>query len=641
MRNIISFKEIFNNSIFRIPDYQRGYSWTQKELDDLWADLTNTHLYKNSYHFTGILTLNTFNSSDLKSIKEEGFNVENNKVILNGLEFNTFNLVDGQQRLTTILILLSRLIQKIKNTANQLQYSRKYFFVNEEGINKYIFGYHIDVPSHNFLIRDIFEDPSYSPEKTETLYTHNLLFAKKYFEEKLKDFSQNEIQDMITKITDRLLFSILNLSESENTDLDISMIFETLNFRGKQLSGLERFKNRVMYLLSKQPINQSLIISRRKSINDTWLEVYKWLGRNNEKRMDDDAFLKAFWLLYFANEKMVSKDFKAYQKNLFEIDFSLMNINDNSFMKPDTLPKWLKTMKRAVRLWYFINNPYEVDGDTDFNYLYTDKIQRSLYRLNSFPYGYGKYMQNLILALLIKDLPEENVDIDHIENSKELVRIERILWMIERHNILCFLLNGNKTNFNQESTFRDVNKYFKEKIMSNGFNIQDTILEKRITQFNWDNVKRNILQGKNFYSWDGIHFILREYEEIISGERVVKDVALNFIYPEDIHKLTRGFFPAFKRIHATNKNKYTYSLGNIYISNNYHVNKDFESIQNRIATAIRKDTLIYHSEKELLDMEEWTPEKVIHRGTHILNTVLDFWDIPHPRQDFYQSFLGH
>lgn len=35
MGNIISFKEIFNNSIFRIPDYQRGYSWTQKELGEL------------------------------------------------------------------------------------------------------------------------------------------------------------------------------------------------------------------------------------------------------------------------------------------------------------------------------------------------------------------------------------------------------------------------------------------------------------------------------------------------------------------------------------------------------------------------------------------------------------------------------
>lgn len=80
---------------------------------------------------------------------------------------------------------------------------------------------------------------------------------------------------MITKFTDRLLFSTLNLSKSENTELDISMIFETLNYRGKQLSGLERFKNRVMYLLSKQQINQSVITSRRKSINDTWLEVYK------------------------------------------------------------------------------------------------------------------------------------------------------------------------------------------------------------------------------------------------------------------------------------------------------------------------------------------------------------------------------
>lgn len=46
-------------------------------------------------------------------------------------------------------------------------------------------------------------------------------------------------------------------------------------------------------------------------------------------------------------------------------------------------------------------------------------------------------------------------------------------------------------------------------------------------------------------------------------------------------------------------------------------------------------------DKELLDMEEWTPEKVIHRGTKILNTVLDFWDIPHPNPEYYRTFLGN
>ena len=118
-------------------------------------------------------------------------------------------------------------------------------------------------------------------------------------------------------------------------------------------------------------------------------------------------------------------------------------------------------------------------------------------------------------------------------------------------------------------------------------------------------------------------------------------MALNLIYPEDIHKATRGLFPAFKKIHATNKNKYTYSLGNIYISNNYHVSKGFDLFQNRIATAIKKDLLIYDSEKELLNEEDWTPEKVVQRGKYILTTVLDNWDIPHPRQEFYHSFLGH
>lgn len=94
------------------------------------------------------------------------------------------------------------------------------------------------------------------------------------------------------------------------------MVFETLNFRGKQLSGLERFKNRVLYLLSKQNSTPSNIAKRRRDVNNTWLEIYKWLGRNpNPKKvMDDDAFLKAFWLLYFSDDTMVAKEFKAYQK---------------------------------------------------------------------------------------------------------------------------------------------------------------------------------------------------------------------------------------------------------------------------------------------------------------------------------------
>ena len=41
-----SLSEIFNNKIFRIPDFQRGYSWEERQLDDFWEDTSEVHLFR-------------------------------------------------------------------------------------------------------------------------------------------------------------------------------------------------------------------------------------------------------------------------------------------------------------------------------------------------------------------------------------------------------------------------------------------------------------------------------------------------------------------------------------------------------------------------------------------------------------------
>ena len=257
MSEILPFHQIFNESIIRIPDYQRGYSWEISQLEDLWADLANIHLSNNAYHFTGILTVNDFSSTDFENLSKEGFNVDIDdcKVLLNEIPFTCYNLVDGQQRLTTILILLSQLLKKLTSSGEKAVIARKYFYVHDN-TNKYLFGYHVDVPSRNYLIRDIFEDDTFQPEPTETLYTHNLAFAKNFFFDKLEGYSEKNLRDVITKITDRLLFSVLNLSKDAGSNLDISMVFETLNFRGKQLSGLERFKTELCIYFQNKVLAQ-------------------------------------------------------------------------------------------------------------------------------------------------------------------------------------------------------------------------------------------------------------------------------------------------------------------------------------------------------------------------------------------------
>ncbi|OCK51061.1 DUF262 domain-containing protein [Chryseobacterium arthrosphaerae] len=645
MASILPFKEIFRNKIFRIPDYQRGYSWEQSQLDDLWADLTNIHIANDAFHFTGIVTINNFSEQDFKSLDKEGFshliNRDDNTILINGETYDPCNLVDGQQRLTTILILLSQLVKRLRDPAERLKYSRQYFYMHDDK-NRYLFGYHVDVPSHNYLIHDIFEDDDYQPELTETLYTHNLDFAKNYFNQKLEEYNETNCRDLISKVTDRLLFSVLNLSEAAGSNLDISMVFETLNFRGKQLSGLERFKNRVLYLLSKQSLSQTRISSTRKDINKTWLEIYKWLGRNPDpkKVMDDDAFLKAFWLLYFSNETMVAKDFKAYQKNLFEKDFSLQNIHGNHFMKPSETQSWLKNMRRAIVLWYFINNPYEVEKDPEFKYYYTPAIQRSLLRLNSFPFGYGRYMLNLVLAVLVRLLPKCQDGLALTPQQElDVENIEKFLWAAERHNIMCFLFHGNKTNFNQEATFRDVNCFFKTgRAANSNASLTELLLNSRVSHFSWDLVNRNLADGLYFYNWDGIHFVLKEYEEHISGDIIQKEISVNKIYPESSPSV-RILYPEINRFGVNKKRKYSYALGNLFMSNNNHGDRDFASHKTRIETAIGRNNLIYESEKQLLDIKSWNTQDIESRSRNILNVFVEKWNLPNPGENFWKDYF--
>ena len=56
---LLSLSEIFNQKIFRIPDFQRGYSWTEEQLEDFWGDIQN--LKSDRIHYTGLLTVEAIN----------------------------------------------------------------------------------------------------------------------------------------------------------------------------------------------------------------------------------------------------------------------------------------------------------------------------------------------------------------------------------------------------------------------------------------------------------------------------------------------------------------------------------------------------------------------------------------------------
>ena len=242
-----SLKDIFNGKFLRIPDYQRGYAWSKHQLKDFWEDLEN--LEEEHVHYTGVLTLEKV-TKEKKEEKIEFWKTDS-------VDFESdsaYYVVDGQQRITTSIILLKVILDKtielningLNNTKLEKLYEK---YIKEEtlnGTNQYFFGYTADNPSYEFLKTKIFGEKSASNEKKETLYTTNLENAKIFFINEIMDFDVEKIESLFKKLTEQFKFNVYEISD----DLDVFVAFETMNNRGKKLSNLELLKNRLIRLLA-------------------------------------------------------------------------------------------------------------------------------------------------------------------------------------------------------------------------------------------------------------------------------------------------------------------------------------------------------------------------------------------------------
>jgi uncharacterized protein with ParB-like and HNH nuclease domain len=102
-----SLDTVFNSRVFRIPDYQRGYSWRpQPQSDDFWEDLDR--LGDNRNHYTGQLTLERVPDDTWKQWDEDPW-------LIVGKGYKPYFVVDGQQRLTTAIILVKCLLDRVPN----------------------------------------------------------------------------------------------------------------------------------------------------------------------------------------------------------------------------------------------------------------------------------------------------------------------------------------------------------------------------------------------------------------------------------------------------------------------------------------------------------------------------------------------
>lgn len=95
---LFTVSKIFTESLYRIPDYQRGYSWGDDQLADFWLDLEQ--LSSDAKHYTGVLTLEEVSEETWSSWDDDSW-------IIRSRRYQPYYIVDGQQRLTTVVLLIA------------------------------------------------------------------------------------------------------------------------------------------------------------------------------------------------------------------------------------------------------------------------------------------------------------------------------------------------------------------------------------------------------------------------------------------------------------------------------------------------------------------------------------------------------
>ena len=164
----VTLPGLFANKCFRIPNYQRGYAWGESQLNDLWDDIMDIQKNGSTYrpHYIGAITLQQIDVNDLTPAEK--------KLSSTGMEY--YNVVDGQQRLTTIVIMLNALKNKITTGKKQLINN---YIVTNNNVCRFIYS-DTNGNSYRFFKKNIIGETNILPFMP-TIYTANLEFASSFF----------------------------------------------------------------------------------------------------------------------------------------------------------------------------------------------------------------------------------------------------------------------------------------------------------------------------------------------------------------------------------------------------------------------------------------------------------------------------
>ncbi|WP_097719921.1 DUF262 domain-containing protein [Helicobacter pylori] len=275
------------STIFSIPVYQRNYTWEEKNCEKLLQDIISISQNKKT-HFMGSITYILHHIDDEKSLRQ----------------LQEFVIIDGQQRITTLMLLLKAIETKIQ----------------DEGIKKEI-DILLNLTGQKLRLKPIKRDKE-AFELVMQNRSHELQGVShirnnyKFFTKELENYlSKGYRIEVIYGAFLRLEIVAIGLDPRED---DPQVVFESINATGVQLKGLDLIRNYLM--MGENSDNQNRLY------NTYWVPLEDWLG---EKDLDD--FIKTYLRIYFEEfkEKEVYDTLKIHhEKNISDIEALMSDMRE-------------------------------------------------------------------------------------------------------------------------------------------------------------------------------------------------------------------------------------------------------------------------------------------------------------------------
>ncbi|MBD2183972.1 DUF262 domain-containing protein [Aerosakkonema funiforme] len=545
-------KLLAGNYSYCVPSFQRDYSWTETEVEQLWQDITETIDEGRTEHFIGSIVVNNSRKPELQ-------------------------LIDGQQRLSTISILMCVLRDIAKEQGdNQLAQaiSEKYLgslnlrtrktepkLVLNENNNQF---YQKNIVESKGIesLRQIAKDKQL--EKSSKLIIDSYLCLYKFIQERMKkSIDVGEVLIQLEEcVRDKLIAIVIAVADEANSYL----IFETLNDRGLDLSVADLLKN---YLFSRAG-------KHIKEVQIKWATINR-LAENFELT----KFIRHYWLSRY--ESVTEKD--LYRKMASKLKTSSDVLN------------FLNGLSEAAQVYGALENSQSFVWDS-----YDVNVKYDLERLNIF-----KVNQCYSVLLAAKDnLPAELFP-----------KVLRMIVILSFRYSVISASNPNKL----ESAYGKIVKYIREEKPKTAKAIFEQLKEiyPKDTEFANSFAQKSLANSSRL-----ARYILSEINSYYTGNKELvanpngTELNLEHILPQSLKDLWLGEFS------KADPNLYIYRLGNMTLLDS-SVNRKLgnNSFQDKCAKAYQSSKL--KITQEILDYPVWGPKQIEERQNKMAKAACQIW----------------